>query len=108
MKQYDAYLFDWDGTLADTVRLSYELYEKHCLKYGLRPTRADIAKHFGDWTAAIYFGLPPEDLDVFNFQLRKLFADFMSNPPLHTDAVLVLQTLRQRGKKTALITSSFR
>lgn len=108
MKQYDAYLFDWDGTLADTVRLSFELYEKLCHKYGLNPTREDITKHFGEWTAAIYFGLPPEDLDTFNFQLRKLFADFMSNPPLHNDAVLVLQTLKQRGKKTALITSSFR
>jgi HAD superfamily hydrolase (TIGR01509 family) len=108
MKQYEAYLFDWDGTLADTVRLSYELYEKHCHKYGLNPTRQEIAQHFGEWTAGIYFGLPPADLDVFNFQLRKLFADFLSNPPLHPDAVLTLQTLKQRGKKIALITSSFR
>jgi HAD superfamily hydrolase (TIGR01509 family) len=108
MKQYDAYLFDWDGTLADTVRLGFELMEKQCKKYGLYPTTHEMATYFGDWTAAIHFGLPEAELDTFNYELRKAFHNEMSHPPLHDDALLLLQTLKARGKKLALITSSFR
>ncbi len=106
MKDYDAYLFDWDGTLARTVEIWLEEIKKNFLRYGIEISDADNARHFGDLQAPITFGVPKEKIDDFTRGNQTNALARLPDAELYDDCLDVLQALRHSGKKVALVTTA--
>jgi pyrophosphatase PpaX len=108
MKNYDAYLFDWDGTLARTLEIWIDQLHVRYGEYGLPVTKEQAAQGFGNLKAALGYGLPPQHLSEFqegvNAQVKKRLPDV----PLYDDAFAMLTSLKSEGKKLALVTTSLR
>lgn len=62
MKDYDTFLFDWDGTLARTVELWVDQIYKRYGEYGIPISKADNAREFGNLKSPLKYGLPPHKL----------------------------------------------
>ena len=99
LANYDAYFFDWDGTLNMSLEVSFAILKKHYNTYGLYPSDADIGKHFGDIRSAVYFGLDEELIDQFNAELHPIFDEALAMVPLYPVAADVLHALKAKGKK---------
>lgn len=108
MKDYEAYLFDWDGTLSQTLDVWLRVLRTLYNKYGLYPSDTEIAQLFGDWEAAEKLGLASEKLPDFVKELEGAAHHAVSRATLYPGAKETLISLREQGKKTALITSSVR
>jgi HAD superfamily hydrolase (TIGR01509 family) len=109
MKQYQAYLFDWDGTLCQTLQVWLDILRSHYNKYDLHPTDAQIAALFGDWRAAEKLGLDAKSTDTFIAELEEISHAAIQKAPLYPQARETLQALQADGsKKLALVTSSIR
>lgn len=108
MRDYDTFLFDWDGTLARTLELWIEQIEKQYIAYGLKATRREIVSDFGDLKAPLKYGLPQHHLselqEAVNIEVQRLLPDV----PLFDDAEGLLRHLKSQGKQLALITTSLR
>lgn len=106
MKDYEAYLFDWDGTLARTVEIWLEEIKKNFYAHGIEISDADNARHFGDLNAATLFGMPKEKIPEFTRQNQAAAIARLPDAELYDDCLEVLRALRQSGKKIALVTTS--
>ncbi len=108
MKQYDAFLFDWDGTLARTLELWIEQIGRQYERYGLQATKKDLVRDFGDLKAPLKYGLPAHQLsemqEAVNAQMRFL----LPQVPLFDDVEVLLRRLKDSGRQCALITTSLR
>jgi pyrophosphatase PpaX len=102
MTEYEAYLFDWDGTLARTVELWLEEIYKEYEVHGLTITRAENARHFGNLKAPILYGLPPENISLFQEAVNQRMKQQLPNAALYEHAVEMLHQLKAQGKKIAL------
>ncbi len=108
MKQYQTYLFDWDGTIAQTLEVWLKVIKDLCNEFGVFPSDKDIADHFGDWEAARAFGLAEDQIPKYVKELEERSHKAIPNAPLYPDAKDVLNKLKNDGKQLALITSSIR
>lgn len=106
MKDYDAYLFDWDGTLSCTVEIWLEEIERQFAAYGLSITREENARHFGNLNSPLLFGLPEDQLSEFQSGIDKAAQARLYACPLYDDATTVLNSLKSEGKKLALVTTA--
>lgn len=108
MKDYDAFLFDWDGTLARTLELWLEeIYKQHGV-YGIEITRSQIARDFGNLKAPLQYGLPHEKLSEFQEGVNDAVRVLLPDVALYDDAADMLRHLKAEGKKLGLITTSLR
>lgn len=99
------YLFDWDGCLADTLSVWLAGYRKIFNEFGLFPTDTEIAKIFGDWKGPEKLGFK-DDVQVFINKLLAEVQPHLSEVKLNSNAKNVLETLKNNGKKIAVLTSS--
>ncbi|HEV7454195.1 MAG TPA: HAD family hydrolase [Candidatus Saccharimonadales bacterium] len=108
MKDYDAYLFDWDGTLARTLEIWLDvLYEQYQV-YGLQKiTRVENAHNFGDLRACLRYGLPEEKLEEFIDVTDKEAWVRLPGVLLYDDVKPMLNHLKARNKKLALVTTAW-
>lgn len=106
MKDYDVYLFDWDGTLADTLQVWLDVMQKNLDKLGIElPTEALITG-LGDWHDMIPFGFPAEKLQEFADMTRAEGKQELSRAPLYAGARETVELLRAKGKRVGLVTAS--
>lgn len=111
MKEYDAYLFDWDGTLADSHSMWFALFRKQLVRYGINASDIEISqKLFGRYEEGIreYKAIPREDLPHLTTELNETVLAQYPLVDMFGDAKQVLETLKRKGKKLALITASYR
>jgi pyrophosphatase PpaX len=108
MKQYDTFLFDWDGTLARTVELWLEEKYNQYANYGIAIDRRVNAHEFGNLKAPLTHGLPLEHLTEFQEGINSRMREILPNVLLYDDAAAMLTNLKANGKKLALITTSLR
>ena len=108
MKDYQAYLFDWDGTLAQTVEIWVDVVVAHLADYGIHVTTHQASLLYGDYTFPVKLGLPAELNDQFHAEIVPMAAERLAMAKLYEGASDVLQNLKDRGKKLALISSSRR
>ena len=109
MKQYRNYLFDADGTLFDTVDLICRCFQYTSRKYtGREMSRREILAGYGlPLTGQLHKLIGDEgDLDrvlddYMNFQLEILESSIAPFPGV----VETLETLKQAGMTTAIVTS---
>lgn len=106
MEDYDAYLFDWDGTIARTLEVWLREIYRLSLAYGLKVTPNDVARNFGDLSWSLKYGLPKAVLNQFLDETLESVLPQLPGVPLYDDVTRVLTTLKQRGKQLALVTTS--
>jgi HAD superfamily hydrolase (TIGR01662 family) len=110
MKDYDAYLFDWDGTLAQTLEIWLKLMQSQLDKYGVQAADKEIVlKAFGRVeNGVVELGLPQGKLESFIAELKVLAPQKIAEAALYPDVPEMLAVLKKQHKKLALITASFR
>lgn len=110
MKNYDAYLFDWDGTLADSHEMWFELFKRQLDRYGIKADELEISqKLFGRYEAGIReYDVPEKDVPALIEEVKTIARKRYPLVDLFPDAKNVLETLKSKGKKLALITASRR
>lgn len=110
MKQYDAYLFDWDGTTAQTLAMWLSIQRATMDAYGIHVTDKELVrKVFGRARPGlIELGIPEADLsEVFRQWGAKAQAGIV-DVPLYPHFADVIKTLQRRSKKLGLITATAR
>jgi pyrophosphatase PpaX len=108
MKNYDAYLFDWDGTLARTLEIWIDQLHARYTEYGLLVTKEQAAKGFGNLKSPLQYGLPIQQLSEFQEGVNAAVKQRLPDVPLYDDAYETLVALKKQGKKLALVTTSLR
>jgi pyrophosphatase PpaX len=108
VKQYDTFLFDWDGTLARTLELWIEQIEKQYGVYGLKATRREIVRDFGDLKSPLKYGLPQQSLGELQAKINSDVQQRLPDVPLFDGVDEMLRELKRQGKQIALITTSLR
>lgn len=106
MSTYDYILLDWDGNLAKTLDLWLESCRQPFEKRGLKLTDRQIGASFGGLkTHLMELGI--HDIDEFINEMDAISVTMMPHAELYPDALAVLEELHARGKKLALVTTSF-
>lgn len=106
MKDYAVYIFDWDGTLADTLQVWLDVIQRNLEKLNIElPPKALIAG-LGNWKDMIPFGFPTERLQEFATASRAEAKRELSKAPLFGGARETIELLKSKGKKLALVSAS--
>ncbi len=103
--KYKYYLFDWDGSLADTLPIWFAGFKKIFANYGIEVTNEVIGKEvIGDWQG-------PERLGIANSE--KFFAELemevienLNSVKLNPGAWELVKKIKSRGGKVAVVTAS--
>jgi HAD superfamily hydrolase (TIGR01549 family) len=108
MKQYDAYLFDWDGTIAQTLHAWMKIIRQCYEHFGLHPTEKDLVKSLGRVPqTALDLGLDPSRMDEFMEHFERVH-DKVLDAELYPDIRKVLNRLKTLDKHVVVITATFR
>lgn len=103
--QYKNFLFDWDGSLADTLPIWFEGYKKVFLEHGIKVSNEIISRDvLGDWTGPEKLGIL--DSNQFFDELEKEVLEKINNAKLNQGACEVLEEIKKRGGKIAVVTAS--
>lgn len=104
MKHYQYFLFDWDGCLAKTLEIWLEAYKSALKDFGATPPDEEVAHHFGDWELPKYLAI--EDFEGCNAAAVNIARKELQHVELYDGAREVLKSIKQRGNKLALLSSS--
>ncbi len=103
MKQY--ILLDWDGNLAKTLDLWLDAIRVALERRAIHKTDEEIAMSLGQFTHYMQqWGVP--DVEQTIIDADAIAKQKLPEVDLYPDAMVVLETLKKRGKKLALITTS--
>lgn len=109
MKEYDAYLFDWDGTLASTLEIWLEIMRQQYEEYGLHLSDEQIVESFGKLEpVSLKFGIPESKIKQFTAGVQAIANTRVPEAPLFVGVHDVLIGLKQADKKLALISTGWR
>ncbi len=110
MKDYEAYLFDWDGTLAQSHDMWLAIMHKQLKRNNIHVTDEQIVKQlFGRYDAGLReFGFSKEKIKELADQLVASAKQQFPLVALYPQAREVLDTLKRQGKKVGLVTASYR
>jgi len=84
-----------------------QLHQRYS-EYGLPVSRMQAAQGFGNLKAALAYGLPKHQLSEFQEGVNDAVRLRLPEVPLYDDAHQMLVTLKKRGKKLALVTTSLK
>lgn len=101
-----AVLFDWDGTLAQTLEVWLETFVEAFAEVGVYPTEEEICSHFGNLKSHIDLGVPEEDHDRY-FKALEAVYERLKEVDLYSGAYDALVELK-KNYKVGLVTSSNR
>ncbi len=105
MDNYDAYLFDWDGTLAKTLDLHLSVRRKVLEKHGLHISYEEAVASLGKLDKALEeWGL---DVKEVGEEMDELVIKELPSIDLYVGVADMLKRLKDANKKTALITASW-
>ncbi len=105
MKKINTILFDWDGTLAQTLEVWLQTFKEAYAKVGVHPSDKDISSRFGIWDAYIDLGVKPKDVDEYNQHLETVY-ERLEKVELYPGAEDTLKSLKEKGFKLGLVSTS--
>ncbi|HZM64342.1 MAG TPA: HAD family hydrolase [Candidatus Saccharimonadales bacterium] len=110
MKHYEAYLFDWDGTLAQSHDMWLSIMHRQLRRHNITVSDGQIVKQlFGRYEEGLReFGFSEVEIKALTKELQTIAKQQFPLVDLFPGAQDVLNTLRQQGKKVALVTASYR
>jgi phosphoglycolate phosphatase-like HAD superfamily hydrolase len=106
MKTFDSIIFDWDGTLANTPEVLARAFKEVLVKRGLFLTDRHY-KYFmmGDWVNGLArYGVT--DPIQCTEEVMGVFTRNIGRVKLYSQVTQTLKTLRGKGKKIALVTTT--
>lgn len=105
----DYYLLDWDGCLAKTLDIWLNIYKRVVSKRGIevKNTLDFVEKTFGKWEKGFENVGVSDSVEAYKEALQEVEEE-MSRVELYPNAEQLLLKLKAKGKKIALLTSSFR
>lgn len=107
MKQYNYILLDWDGCLAKTLDIVLAAYKKIFAEFNIFPPDRVITQEiFGDWNGPRKLGIT--DVEIFSNKFVLEIDKTYPQVDLYDGVLDVLQTIKDMGKKMALLTSARR
>ncbi len=113
-RQYDLIIFDWDGTLMDSVGRIVSCWQEAARSLGL-PVAGDdqvrgiIGLSMAEAIDALVPGLEPAQVLAFRERYRDLYADPTLAPtPVFDGVETLLESLRTQGHKLAVATGKAR
>lgn len=104
-RKIDTILFDWDGTLAQTLEVWLQTFKEAYAKVGVHPSNKDISSKFGKWDAYIDLGVDPKDFETYNQHLEVVY-ERLEKVELYPSAKEVLLQLKNDGFKLGLVSTS--
>lgn len=107
MTDYDAYLFDCDGTITNTLDIWIDACQKVLADHGVIVSRAEIGRRLGQWELMLE-GIPQEHFKQAIADVSAIAHPKAAEAPLYDGIADVLQQLKAGNKKLALITASDR
>lgn len=110
MKNYQAYLFDWDGTLVKTMEMWVLAVQQQLRRHGVRLTDVEVAHKFvgrlNEGSKEI--GLNDTEQEEFINGVIDKGKEYMTDTTLYPGVYDMLMSLKKSGKKIGLITSTFK
>jgi len=107
MKNYKYILFDWDGCLARTLQIWLAAYKSVSTKHNVHFSDKEIVdKVFGNWNNLSELGI--KNVDEYVSNVLTMVGKELPNVELYDGAKELLDTLKNKGKILALLTSSKR
>jgi phosphoglycolate phosphatase-like HAD superfamily hydrolase len=103
------FLFDFDGTIADTLSLSIRLYNELAPKYKTQTVDTVLASKLRDLSAAEIFarsGLSPLKLPFFVAEIQAAMTKQLGTVAIFPDLKSVLLTLKKAGHTLGIVTSN--
>ncbi|HBC44863.1 TPA: hypothetical protein DCZ81_01730 [Candidatus Collierbacteria bacterium] len=103
--RYKYFLFDWDGSLADTLPIWFEGFKKVFAKHGIVVTNEIIAKEvIGDWQGPERLGVT--NSEAFFEELEAEVFDKLNAVKLNPGVLELLKRIKTDGGKIAVVTAS--
>jgi phosphoglycolate phosphatase len=109
MPNYSLAIFDFDGTLADSIPWFVASLDQTADHFGLKrvtPEEIESLRHVSSREAVRYLKVPALKLPAISIYMRDLFAQGMENIPLFPGAAEMLAALHEAGVKIALVSSN--
>jgi HAD superfamily hydrolase (TIGR01509 family) len=103
--KYKYFLFDWDGSLADTLPIWFEGFIKVFAKHGIEVSYETIGNEvIGDWQGPERLGIT--NVEKFFAELEEEVLEKLNNVRLNPGALEVLKAIKAKGGKIAVVTAS--
>lgn len=110
MKEQEIYLFDFDGTLFDTLESLYPTFRYAFDAIGVTVTDEEIEEftHHSLQEAVIMKGLKEEDVPLFAQKIIEAldFDEYIKMIKPFPEVIEVLSELKRRGKKIAIVSNN--
>lgn len=113
MKNYKAFVFDFDLTLADSTKGIFICYKKCLEHFGYRiPNNDEIFATIGhtiEDSLGLLIGEKPSNVEEMRKYYVGLADEYMvKNTEFYPNVLAVLQVLKQAGKKVGIVSTKFR
>ena len=110
MKDYDLYLFDFDGTLVDTFKSLVEIFSRSFKAVGVEIKAEDCLLYSRQPLEDTYMSLnaPMDKVDIFASQIKYWLDDeeILQMSELFPDTYECLKELHDKGKQIGIVTSN--
>jgi pyrophosphatase PpaX len=103
--KYKYFLFDWDGSLADTLPILFAGYIKIFALHGVAVTNEDISREvLGDWEGPARLGVM--DTETFFADFEKEVLEKLNEAKLNPGVLEMLDKIKKKGGKIAIVTAT--
>ena len=110
MKKYDLYLFDFDGTIVDSLKSLEEIFVRAFKSIGIEVKREDCLLYTRQPLEDTYMSVnaPLEKAPIFAEQITKLLEDhdIAKMTESYPETLPILQNMRGRGMQFGIVTSN--
>lgn len=99
-------LFDFDGTIADTISAGLEIINSHAEKFGYKRLDGDINTHFSALQLVKLAEIKFWKLPYLIYQLKKKLSEKADEIQLLTEAPLLIKKCYEAGFELGILTSN--
>ena len=99
-------LFDFDGTIADTISAGLEIINAHADKYGYKRLDGDIKTHFSALQLVKLAEVKLWKLPYLIYQLKKKLAEKSDELKVLPEAPELIKKLKDKGYDLGILTSN--
>lgn len=99
-------LFDFDGTIADTISAGLEIINAHADKYGYKRLDGDIKTHFSALQLVKLAEVKLWKLPYLIYQLKKKLAEKSDELKVLPEAPELIKRLKEKGYDLGILTSN--
>ncbi len=103
---YRTVLFDWDGTLADSLAVWSGAYIDSLAAFGVNPTPDAVAALWGHWRNVAWLGIAEEDVETWGRDLFRRVSEGLTTVDVRPGTRELLDDLRGSGAAVGLVTTT--